>query len=271
VKRPSIGRNKRRCLRVVAPVLGVAFALVGLAACAAGPGASLPVATWPVSPELLPSATSGTADANLTCGGGRTFPPSGLDAPTGAEKASGPEFDALRASLAKFGSEFPGSSDLTWRLAGHDATSAIFLAQTDSSGHPGWVSIDVVADSSGWQLHNMGQCDPSVVLSAEFGPASWALDPAFASPGPNSTELHILVWELTCSSGSPATGRMSAPVIRYAADSVTITIGVRPLGGVQACPGPPGTPAIVRLAEPRGNRTLLDGGRVPAAPPSPAF
>jgi hypothetical protein len=156
VRRPSIGRNTRRRLRVVAPVLGVAFALVGLAACAAGPGASLPVATWPVSPELLPSATSGTADANLTCGGGRTFPPSGLDAPTGAEKASGPEFDALRASLAKFGSEFPGSSDLTWRLAGRDATSAIFLARTESPGSPGWVSIDVVVAAGGWQLHNMG-------------------------------------------------------------------------------------------------------------------
>ena len=44
---------------------------------------------------------------------------------------------------------------------------------------------------------------PCVVLSAEFGPASWALDPAFASPTPNATELHILVWERTCSGGSP--------------------------------------------------------------------
>jgi hypothetical protein len=111
----------------------------------------------------------------------------------------------------------------------------------------------------------------SGALSAEFGPATWALDPAFASPGPDSTELHILVWEMACSSGSPATGRMSAPAIAYAAATVTITIGVRPLGGPQACPGLPGTPAVVRLTAPRGARTLLDGGRVPAAPPSPAF
>ncbi|HEY5434537.1 MAG TPA: hypothetical protein VIK13_04840 [Candidatus Limnocylindrales bacterium] len=64
---------------------------------------------------------------------------------------------------------------------------------------------------------------------------------------------------------------MSAPVIAYTATAVTITIGVCPLGGPQACPGPPGTPAIMRLAAPLGARTLLDGGRVPAAPPSPAF
>ena len=105
----------------------------------------------------------------------------------------------------------------------------------------------------------------------QFGRATWALDPAFAPPGPDSTELHILVWELACSGGSPATGRMSAPVIDLAATTVTITIGVRPLGGPQACPGPPGTPAIVRLAEPLGARILLDGGRVPVAPPFPAF
>jgi hypothetical protein len=111
----------------------------------------------------------------------------------------------------------------------------------------------------------------SGALSAEFGPATWALDPAFDSPRPDATELHILVWELACSGGSPATGRMSAPVIAYAAATVTITIGVRPLDGPQTCPGPPGTLAIVQLAEPLGTRTLLDGGRVPAAPPSPAF
>jgi hypothetical protein len=111
----------------------------------------------------------------------------------------------------------------------------------------------------------------SGALSAEFGPATWALDPAFASPRPDATELHILVWEMACSSGSPATGRMSAPVIAYSATTVTITIGVRPYGGLQACPGPPGTPAIVQLAAPLRTRTLLDGGRVPAAPPSPTF
>jgi hypothetical protein len=269
---PAIGRDEPKHWGILAAgrLLGVALALVGLAACAVSPGASDPGLTFPVSAEPLPSATSGTAEANLTCGGGRTFPRSGLDAPTGAENASGPEFDALRASLAKFGSEFPGSAGWTWRLAGRDATSAIFLARTNSSGQPGWVSIEVVNGPSGWQPLNMGQCDPLVVLSADFGPATWALDPAFAKPGPASTELHMLVWETACSGGAPTTGRMSAPDIAYTPETVTITIGVRPLGGMQTCPLGPGTPAMVRLAEPLGTRTLLDGGRVPAAPPSPA-
>lgn len=167
VKQLCSARLSRR-VHAIAPIVAAAVMLAGLAGCSAAPGASPPVATWPVSPELLPPGTSGAPDP-------------------------------------------------------------------------------------------------------QFGRATWALDPSFAAPGPASTELHILVWELACSGGSPATGRMSAPVIAYAPTNVTITIGVRTIGGPQACPGPPGTPAIMQLAEPLGTRTLLDGGRVPPAPPSPAF
>jgi len=104
-----------------------------------------------------------------------------------------------------------------------------------------------------------------------FRLATWALDPAFPSPGPESTSMHILVWETLCASGRPTTGRMSAPAISFGSTTVTIKIGVRPLGGVQACPGPTGTPAILILPEPLGARTLLDGGRTPVGPPSPGF
>jgi hypothetical protein len=98
-----------------------------------------------------------------------------------------------------------------------------------------------------------------------------APDPAFPSPGPDSTSIHILVWEAVCASGRPTTGRMSAPAVTFGPTTVTIKIGVRPLGGVQACPGPPGTPAVLILPEPLGARTLLDGGRTPVGPPSPGF
>jgi len=232
-----------------------------------------PIPTWPVTPETLPSATMGDGTATLTCGG-PTFPTTGLDAPVDAEHASGPEFDALRASLAKFGDSFPGSTSWTWRLAGSDETGAIFLAKTDDLGPPGWVSIEVGWDGTSWTPLNMGQCDPHVVLSAEFGPASWALDPTASAPGPDSTVLHILVWEGTCSGGAPATGRISAPVVAYTVDTVTITLGVSalhvPPGTALGCPMPPGTPAVLTLSEPLGHRTLLDGGSSPPAPPSPA-
>jgi hypothetical protein len=250
-------------------LLSLVVATVGLAACAGPTATQLP--TWPVQPEELPAPTSGSADASLTCGD-RTFPAAGLTAPTGAEKAPGPEFDALRAAIARFGDNFPGSTTWTWQLAGRDGGGAIFLSKTtDDTGTTIWNSIEVSSDASGWKPTGMGGCVPRVVLSAELGPATWALDPAFPAPAATTTQLHILVWELACSGGSPATGRISAPAVQYAATSVTITLGVRPLqiapGTAVTCPGPPGTPATMTLAEPLGNRTLLDGGLVPPAPP----
>jgi hypothetical protein len=107
------------------------------------------------------------------------------------------------------------------------------------------------------------------------GPATWALDPAFPTPAADTTELHILVWERACSGGSLATGRISNPLVESTSADVTITVGVRPLplasGQIMACPGPPGTPLVLRLSEPLGQRTLLDGGLVPPAPPSDPF
>lgn len=110
---------------------------------------------------------------------------------------------------------------------------------------------------------------PTASPSPGFGPATWALDPAFPSPAANSTELHILVWERACASGSAATGRMSTPRIEYAAGTVTITVEVRGLLGIQECPGNQATPLAVQLTEAIGDRTLLDGGRDPIAAPSP--
>lgn len=236
-----------------------------------------PVPTWPVPAEILPEAVRDAPDASLSCLG-RTFPMAGLHAADGAETAVGPEFDALRAALAKFGPEFPGSAQRTWRIAGRDATGALFLAAVDDD--PTWLAIEVTAapglaaDPAGtaWTPKQMGGCQPEVVVAAGFGPASWALDPDQPTPGPTAAELHVLVWEAACSGGAPATGRISAPVVVFGKDTVTITIGVRPrrTSGdmLVTCPGPPGTPAILRLPEPLGARTLLDGGRIPASPPA---
>lgn len=244
-----------------------------VAACAGAPAVTYPpMPTFPIPPEVLGPAASGPPSATVTCGG-PAFPISGLDAPAGAQDAVGPEFDALRAALQTFGSEFPGSDAWDWRLATRTETLVLFIARTDDLGAPGWVDVTVERDGVGWRAGGMGQCDPKVVLSAEFGPASWALDPEFPAPTVTSTELRILVWEGACSGGAPATGRISPPVVVYDSKSVTITLGVRPIqvpaGFAVTCPGPPGTPAILTLSEPLGARDLLDEGRVPPSAPSP--
>jgi hypothetical protein len=252
--------------------LGAAAALVA-AACSIGASATYPpLPTFPVPAEVLATETEGPTHIAVTCGSD-AFPLEALDAPTGAEDAAGAEFDALRATLQTFRAEFPGSDTWSWRLVRRDETSADFLAQTNDLGPPGWVYATLSRGQVGWRGVGMGQCDPKVVLSPEFGPASWALDPEFPTPEAATTELRILVWERACSSGAPATGRISAPAVVYGSATVTITLGVRPIqvpaGHAITCPGPPGTPAILRTSEPLGSRQLLDGGSVPPAPPKP--
>lgn len=255
-----------------------AIALLGLALAACGIGAhsdsqsAAPLPTWPVAPERLGTRLEAAPDARLTCGfPDRTFQASALDNPTGAEKESGPLFDALRAAFARFDFD-EDVSHLGWLAAQQDQSGTLFLAHTDSSP-PAWWYVLVTADGPGYTPAGMGGCNLNVQISKEYGPAHWAPDPAYAPPDASTTELHILVWEIACSGASPTTGRMSAPVVEYAAGTITITIGVRPLTGSGAitCPLGPGTPAIVTLPQPMGDRTLLDGYVSPPVAPSPPF
>ncbi len=97
--------------------------------------------------------------------------------------------------------------------------------------------------------------------------ARWSLADPRASPDPGATELSMMIAEVPCSSGSPIEGRTEDPIIESGDLTVTITIKVRQLvGGLQTCPLHL-WPMTVRLPEPLGRRQLLDGGRVPPAPP----
>jgi hypothetical protein len=253
--RDGVGRlHSRRVLTFLLSTLMTAGC--GSSGATPGPAASAEPSTSPT--------------AMLTCGD-RDFPVSGLNAPSGAEKGTGPEFDALRAALATFGSEFPGSGSLTWRLAGRDDTGAVFLTRSDAMGAPRWLAVDVTFANGEWKPTSMGQCDPRVVLSPEFGPATWALDATLPAPAADTTDLHVEVWEVAC--GPKVAGRISDPLIEYGASTVTITLGVRvpqaEPGQAFTCARPiHGTLFTIHLSEPLGTRTLLDGGRMPPAPPT---
>lgn len=96
-------------------------------------------------------------------------------------------------------------------------------------------------------------------------PATWELDDAHPSPGPTTTELHLRVFESSCSGGDDAKGRVAPPEIDYGADTITITAIVIAKPGAQTCPALiyDGEPLTVTLDEPLGDRELVDGG--PAA------
>lgn len=246
----------------------IALALV-IVAC--GPLSSAPEAykEWPTVPERLLAAKATASPVGLSCSGERIFDSRALDQPSGAEHRAGPAFDALREAFALFEDEFQEAERLAWILVDQDDEGALFLAKAERI--PGWIAaeVQVDAETGEWKPVTMSQCDPHVRISPEFGPAVWALNPAYPVPNAETVELNVLVWEVACSGGRPTTGRMSAPLIALTEDSATMTIGVRPLEGFRDCPLPSGTPAMVVLPQPLGDRTLFDGGHHPPSEPSP--
>ncbi len=247
-------------------VVLLALVLAGCGSIDGSPNASQSTAT------PMASAPAGDVGLALTCGGGIVFTAAALEAAPGAETRPGPEGDALRDALARTGSEMEGYLPTAgWRQVARDATTVLFLAVATDGGDPPWRMVTLTFGDGRWQLGGAGACNLQVVPGPGIGSASWSLDPAFPPPGATDTEIHVQVWERACASGQPATGRVVGPVVRYQADTVTVTYGVRPKPGDQECPSNPPTPVLLVLEEPLGDRVLLDGGTYPAAPPAPPF
>lgn len=217
---------------------------------------------WPTAPERLVAMVKSPANEWLTCGR-RAFPASALEGPTGAENLAGPSYDALRQAFEVFGGEF-GSGSWTWLVAEMDETGATFLAR--SGNH--WIDVTVSPENGEWGPDGMGECQPRTVLGNGLGSTEWALDPKVPAPTATDTEMRILVWDMACTGGRPTTGRMAPPLVEYLDTSLVMTIGVTPIPGGGTCIGPPGTPVLVMLPEPIGDRELLDGGIYPPGPPT---
>jgi hypothetical protein len=95
--------------------------------------------------------------------------------------------------------------------------------------------------------------------------SSWRLRPGTLLT-PERRVLRILVTEVTCANGQPATGRVEEPLVIRERTRVQVAMFVRPLDGPATCPSNPPTPYTVRLDRPLGDRTLADGGTIPPRP-----
>lgn len=101
-------------------------------------------------------------------------------------------------------------------------------------------------------------------------PAGWVPAPD-ADLSARSTRIDVLVNEFACAGGQSAEGRIVPPTVNYQTDAVIIAIEVIPKAGPNTCPGNPDTPYTVELAEPLGDRQLLDGRTDPPSDPSLEF
>ncbi len=240
----------------------------------APPPASVPAGTS-TPPGASPSSASGSTPGStgglgqvrvlgLACfGEGPIFPPEALSGPATAERGADEPAAALRAMLAAAGSDVGWLPKTGWRRVAETAGTVLFIAEDPVSGAAPYDQATVVLENGRWTSGGWGACRLMAGLAGPFRAATWTLA---ASVAPQALTFTALVRELSCSSGTPAAGRISEPLVAYGADVVTITFGVAPLTGNQDCPGVAPSAVVVTLREPLGDRRQLDGALYPPAP-----
>jgi hypothetical protein len=154
-------------------------------------------------------------------------------------------------------------SQAGWRIAFLSDDAALFLLEVARpDGSSAWWRAHFSRSGDGWALVDTGTCELRPFFGEGLGPGAWELAPG-AGPTPETTTLTVLVTELACASGQSAEGRVTEPALAYDGASVTIYFAVETLPGNHTCQGNPPLAAEVELAEPLGERVLLDGSTYP--------
>lgn len=217
-------------------------------------------------------ATGGDA-ATVTCGGTEYAPATSDDAPPVTSLPAGPAHAADDAGQPAF----DPSQD--WRVV-HESEDRVDLVReldepTDLGGgdirtHESRTLERVTGATNmpdgTWLLTSAGPCAQQVDADGAVGPAGLLLA---TEPSPDQTTIDLLVIERACASGQSAEGRVELVELEETDDQVRLHIGVRPYEpegdatGV-TCQGNPPTPFTVELAEPLGDRQVVDVSVVPA-------
>ena len=214
---------------------------------------------WPtISPSLV------LAD-RITCGDGTPgFAPAALNGPPVAETATDPPGLALwsfiqRPSIAGLPAPSAG-----WRRVFESPTKVLFVASAvDGSWRYLLLESTGVGDSiAGWYASLAGDCRLQVSFADSVARADLWLDPAHL-PAPADRVVRLFLAETACAGGQSPEGRILAPEVRYRADGVFVSIGVRRLRGSQDCLGRDADPHVVQLSESVGNRQLFDASLIP--------
>jgi hypothetical protein len=247
-------------MAIRAAVLLLALLALLAAGCATPIPSATPAPLNTASTNPLPTIDERTlVSGRLTCGEEDVFPAAAIQGPGGAELGGDAVAAGLRAVLAESGDpQLPRNG---WHLVSQSDTQVRFVARARNES--GWAVVALMDGPSGWSMDVAGECRLQFVLPPGIRIASWWLDPATGFPAADATTFVAVVLE-AC--GLPTAGRVTSPVVVYAADTVTVMFGVVPgVGGGQdsICLDSPPSPYRVVLAEPLGNRRLLDGSVIP--------
>lgn len=246
--------------------LAVVSALV-LAGCS---GAPVPSST--AAPESTAAADSAPpADSVAYECNGRFVDPETYNADVRADQLPAEDAAGIAAGAADMGDDALLADPSAWIIAARSGSSVTLLRPLEAEGDYDVVVFDEMDEvpatgEPGWMLTSSASCtlalDPAPLTSVQV-----TLDPAAATDA-DSTQLALLVTERECNSGRDAEGRIELVSLQETADAVIVRVAVSPHteDAAHTCQSNPPTPFTVELAEPLGNREVLDGSLVVPRP-----
>jgi hypothetical protein len=213
----------------------------------------------PVEGPVLPIAGRGGAPGAISCNGLGPFVFETLGLPARAEDRPGPEFDVLRATIARYGDdpEFALKA-ATFREVHRDASSIVFLGDRGQPEGP-FAHVEASFDGASWKWAGMGGgCRLVGEPGDGWGAANWTIDPAFRKPTSDTRKLHLLVSEVDCSPSVPIVGRLAPAYVFLEPGKVRIQVFVLATEPRGSCDGIKPTAVSLTLPEPLGSRKPED-------------
>lgn len=197
------------------------------------------------------------ADLLVSCGG-ETFPFGALDAiaPVPADDP-GSLLAAIEPFLASEEGQFWPQDG--WHTLHEGSSEATLVARTP--GGLAFMSLSRSGTSWAWSGSSVGEgCDLAVATPGDVNDVDWRLDPAAPVPGPESTELRLLLTERQCVSGGAIGDRLLGPEVVMTEEAVYVAFAAKPPpGDYHTCPGNPDLALVVTLPQPLGSRALIEG------------
>ncbi|GAA4674670.1 hypothetical protein [Nocardioides nanhaiensis] len=274
-------RRRRRLAGAVAAVAVVAVAVpVGVLMLRDGDG-SAPSGGRGVDPAA-PASTLGQGP-EVGCGGDATWPVAVMDGGLADEVDDARVRDALARLLDDAPMDAPpvlqeaGAASVDYTVlsvTGEELVVGVGPWSSEEGPGAGAMSIGLERDDTGrWEAGGWGDCQLAVVIPAGRGQVEVTAPPGGVDPA--TTAPTVLVNERDCTSGRDPRPFLGQPTVVESGDEVLVTLTSQALREDASCIGNPSVPLELSLAEPLGDRRLLDAGVWPyreleVATPPPA-
>lgn len=194
------------------------------------------------------------------CRAGPVFPAAELDEVPPVDEAESPDLAIAMQSFLG-GAEGRFWPQDGWRVLHETEQTMLIVHHDPATGGISFMDLERRDGSWSWAGSSSGgPCPLQTTLPEGLGVVEWRVDPSGRELNAETTVIPVLATELGCASGQPMGQRLLGPEVVMTDSQVLIAFAaLPPPGTVQNCQGNPEQPVTVVLAEPLGDRQVVDG------------